>query len=431
MRKYSLYLILIVTAFSACKKEDDPVFDQSPDARITATLNKYQQELVNAPYGWKGMIFPKGIPNSVFSFYFRFNDANRVSMFSDFDATTAATFKESSYRLKALQQPCLIFDTYSYVHLLSDPDGSVNGGAYGAGLISDFEFSLDSTSGDTIKLTGRFNKCKAYLVKATQQEQQDYMSQQPNRDFERTADFLTYWKRLTTGGKQYDLAINQYGHVITFTWLDDNGVRRQFVTGFYYTPKGIAFAPAFTDGEQIITGIDNLNWDETSQLLKGTNGSANVTIAGFPQPLAPELQGPKRWWEQGKDLIYWVAPGGFHSNGVEDAFGINNLPGYYFMGLWPQYDGNTYDLLGFVTVEDNEAALRYGPAFRAPTFTTDGRVTFSYIGYLGEFPADQTPITKTRLQLTDASGYYLVQVGPLAWDMVSAKDGKTWITWFK
>src|SRR5690242_11613758 len=173
MRKYLLCLILIITVFTACKKEDDPVFDQSPDARITATLNKYQQELVNAPYGWKGLIFPKGIPRSVFGFYFKFNDANRVSMFSDFDASTSSTLKESSYRLKALQQPCLLFDTYSYVHLLSDPDAGVNGGAYGSGLSSDFEFSLDSISGDTIKLTGRFNKCEAYLVKATQQEQAD------------------------------------------------------------------------------------------------------------------------------------------------------------------------------------------------------------------------------------------------------------------
>lgn len=431
MRRYLLCLILIITVFTACKKEDDPVFDQSPDARITATLNKYQQELVNAPYGWKGLIFPKGMPRSVFGFYFKFNDVNRVSMFSDFDASTSTTLKESSYRLKALQQPCLLFDTYSYVHLLSDPDGDVNGGAYGSGLSSDFEFSLDSISGDTIKLTGRFHKCEAYLVKATQQEQADYISLQRNREFDHMTDFITYWKRLTAGGKQYDIIINKPGHVITFIWLDENGVRREFVTGFYYTPKGVAFAPALTDGQLTIAGIENLSWDAANQVIKGTANGEDVTIKGFTQPLAPEKEGPRRWWAQGKGLTYWVAPQGFRSNGVADAFGISNLPGYYFMGFWPQYDGSPYDLLGFVTVEDNEAALRYGPAFSEPTFSDEGKINFSYIGYLGEFPADQTPITRTRLQLTDASGYYLVQIAPLAWDMVSAKDGRTWITWFK
>lgn len=431
MRKYLLYLILIISVFTACKKEDDPVFSQSPDERITAELNKYKQELVNAPYGWKGLIFPKGVAGSVFSFYFRFTDANRVSMFSDFDPTTSVTLKESSYRLKALQQPCLLFDTYSYVHLLSDPDGGVNGGAYGAGLSSDFEFSLDSIAGDTIKLTGRFHKCNAYLVRATQQEQQDYMSPQRNRDFDHIMDFITYWKRLTAGGKQYDLIVNQAGHVITFIWLDENGARQEFVTGFYYTPQGIAFAPALTNGGQTISGIDNLSWDASGQVIKGTMNGENVTINGFPRPLAPELEAPRRWWQQGKSFQYWVAPYGFHSNGVDDAFGITNLPNYYFMGFWPEFQGNNYDLLGFVTVEDNEPVLSYGPVFRAPTFTTDGRMTFSYLGYIGEFPADATPVTRTRLQLTDASGYYLVQRGPVLWDMVSAKDGKTWITWFK
>jgi hypothetical protein len=430
MRKYLLCLILIITVFTACKKEDDPVFDQSPDARITATLNKYQQELVNAPYGWKGLIFPKGLPRSVFGFYFKFNDANRVSMFSDFNASTSTTLKESSYRLKALQQPCLLFDTYSYVHLLSDPDGSVNGGADGAGLSSDFEFSLDSISGDTIKLTGRFHKCNAYLVKATQQEQQDYISLQRNREFDHITDFITYWKRLTAGGKQYDIIINKPGHVIKFVWLDDNGVRQEFTAGFYYTPKGVAFAPAFTDGKQTITAIENLSWDAANQVIKGAVNGEQVTITGFTQPLAPEKEASRRWWEQGKSFQYWVAWAGFHSNGIDDAFGIRNIPGYYLLGFWPEYGGDPYDLLGFAIIKDNELDLT-GPGFRAPTFTTDGRVTFTYYGYLGDLPADPTPIIRSLQQLTNASGHYLVQIGPRAWDMVSAKDGKTWITWLK
>ena len=46
-------------------------------------------------------------------------------MFSDFDSTSAVTLQESSYRLKAEQQPTLIFDTYSYVHVLADPNEAV------------------------------------------------------------------------------------------------------------------------------------------------------------------------------------------------------------------------------------------------------------------------------------------------------------------
>lgn len=430
MRKYLLYLILIITGFTACKKEDDPIFDQSPDERINETLQKYQQELVNAPYGWKGLISPSGIPNSVFGFYFKFNNANRVSMFSDWDTPSSTTFKESSYRLKALQQPSLLFDTYSYVHTLCDPDADVNGGSYGIGLASDFEFSLDSISGDTIRLTGRFNKSKAMLVKATKEEADAYMSLQRNRAFEKIRDFIMYWKRLTLGGKEYEIMVN-IDHVIVFTWLDESGVKHQVKTGFYYTPNGIALSPAFRDGDVTINSIDNISWDEEEQQLTCSINNANAAITGFPQPLAPDAEAARRWWEQGKSLVYWVSPTGFTSNGVEDAFGIRTLPGYYFMGFWPQYDGSPYDLLGFVTVVDNEAVLSYGPGFRAPNFRADGRVNFTYYSNLGEFPQDQTPITRTRNQLIDASGYYLVQLAPNAWDMVSARDGKTWITWLK
>jgi hypothetical protein len=79
-------------------------------------------------------------------------------MLSDFNETTATVLKESSYRLKALQQPTLIFDTYSYLHLLSDPDPNVAGGIAGKGYNSDFEFAYDPTiaQADTIILTGRF-----------------------------------------------------------------------------------------------------------------------------------------------------------------------------------------------------------------------------------------------------------------------------------
>ncbi len=92
--------------------------------------------------------------------------------------------------------------------LLSDPDGGVNGGSCGSGLSSDFEFSLDSISGDTIKLTGRFNKCEAYLVKATQQEQADYVSLQRNRDFDHIRLHHLLERAYSRRSKQYDIIIN-------------------------------------------------------------------------------------------------------------------------------------------------------------------------------------------------------------------------------
>src|SRR5438105_15063684 len=107
MKRIITYIIATVTVLASCRK-DNHVFDKSPDERINETLSKYQSVISSATNGWNGVIVTGD--GSTFSFYFRFNDSNRVFMFCDFDSTTSTTVKESSYRLKALQQPSLIFD---------------------------------------------------------------------------------------------------------------------------------------------------------------------------------------------------------------------------------------------------------------------------------------------------------------------------------
>ena len=122
MKKVLLLLFTTVFIISACRKSNDYVFKQSPDDRLNATLASYQSTLAGATNGWKAFITVRGDTGGTYSFYFKFTNENRVSMFSDFDSVSAVTSQESSYRLKAEQQPTLIFDTYSYVHVLADPN---------------------------------------------------------------------------------------------------------------------------------------------------------------------------------------------------------------------------------------------------------------------------------------------------------------------
>src|SRR5215216_4660860 len=156
MRKIILLAFIIAVAFSACRKYDDHIFDKSPDERINEAIASYQSTLTGAANGWKAFIKTDSGKGSTYSFYFKFSTDNRVKMYSDFDSTSAVTPQESSYRLKAQQQPTLIFDTYSYVHVLADPNegvvladnfvlfANVNGGPIGQGLLSDFEFIIDN-----------------------------------------------------------------------------------------------------------------------------------------------------------------------------------------------------------------------------------------------------------------------------------------------
>jgi hypothetical protein len=341
----------------------------------------------------------------------------------------------ASYRLKALQQPALLFDTYSYVHVLADPDAAVNGGTYGNGLVSDFEFAIDGKAGDSIKLTGRFNGSKAVLIKATQQEAQNYYDKKyANRLFSNISKYITYFKRLVVGSAQYEIQVNQSTRTITFTWVDSSGNIHTFTTGYYYTADGIALSPAFTDGTTTISSFNNIAWNATTTTLSFTvNGSAS-SIVGSGQPIKVDLDAPRRWWQYALDQGgYWISTQGFHVNGVDDAYGITQTTNFYFMLYWPQYGtsgGITYDVVGNVKLVNNALSLPYGLGYRPPSFTTDGRVSFPYLGQLGTVPAsDSVAVAKTRIQFSDASGYYLVRLDSTNYDMVSAKDGKAWISW--
>ena len=54
--RYSFVLPLLVLA--ACSSNDD-VFDKSPSQRSSESITSLKDELVNAPYGWRVIYFPK------------------------------------------------------------------------------------------------------------------------------------------------------------------------------------------------------------------------------------------------------------------------------------------------------------------------------------------------------------------------------------
>jgi len=433
MYKKLLLICFTFSVLAACHKSDESVFNAPPDTRLNDTLKKYGDILVAAPHGWKGLVYPKGLEHGVFAFYFEFNNANRVKMYADFDSGSAVTVTESSYRLKALQQPCLLFDTYSYLHVLSDPDAAVNGGVYGEGLYSDFEFSFEGMTGDTIELKGRYHGCKAVLVKATEAEQSAYKAEKSNRLIDEISTYLTYFKRFTTNGKSYDIAFDMSTRSASISWIDGNGESHSETTGFYYTPNGVAFSPAINTGSEVFTSFDNITWSKSTTTLSFTVNGNTGTIKETAKPFVVDKGAAKAWWlQQAEQGSYWVTIDGFHVDGIDDAYGVHQLPDYSFMVFWPQFrtEGNVlYDLLGFIVDTPDGASIGYGPAFKAPTFREDGRVVFPYLGVLGDLPEGETAASNTITKIIDSDGYYLVKTSG-GYDMVSAKDGKSWISWF-
>ena len=443
--KKVLIVMLVAIGLYSCNKDDDTVFDQSPDERLNKKLEEYQAALSGAVNGWKGIIITDstvaGAYEGVYHFFFRFDNSNRVKMYSDWDSTSAVTVKESSYRLKALQQPSLLFDTYSYIHVLADPDPNVNGGDpnTNTGLYSDFEFYFDSATTDSITLIGRFNGSKMILVRATKQEADAYDNKQLGNAFvfNNINRYLNYFKRITVGGVVYEIKVNVDTRIITLSWLNSNGVLQTFSTPYYYSLTGINFASPLVNGNQTISGFTNITWSlPTLTLGFSVNGNA-TTVVGSGQPIKVDLNAPRRWWLFAADQDnYWVSINGFHVNGVDNAYRIDTITSgsnrCVALIYWPNYNpsGPPYDLFGpLFVMPAGGLTLEYGTApSNPPTFTADGRAVFVQLGNLGPYPTTGAAAL-SRAQLYNANGYYFVQTSPTSYDMVSALNGTTWITW--
>ena len=67
-----------------------------------------------------------------------------------------------------------MFDTYSYIHMLADPNEDVNDGVKGKGYVTDFEFALGNydNTGKVLDLKGRFNGSKAKMIACTAEQEE-------------------------------------------------------------------------------------------------------------------------------------------------------------------------------------------------------------------------------------------------------------------
>ncbi|MCE7040560.1 DUF4302 domain-containing protein [Dyadobacter sp. CY312] len=435
MRKSILYFLLLSAGFWSCENKDESVFEKTTDERLNEALGAYEKQLSEAAYGWNAVVYPGN--ESSYGFYMKFDDKNRVSMYSDFTETSAKTPKESSYRLKAMQTPTLIFDTYGYMHLLADPDGGVNGGNDGDGLLSDFEFAIypDSVTTDRIVFVGRKNQSKLILTRATQAQQTAFNGggQAAGLAFNNISKYQVYFKRLTFNGVTYEIAVNQVDRIIKLTWLDGTTVRT-FTTTYYYDSEGLVFAKPFVNGSNTINGFNKITWDESrTQLSVSVNGTTSV-IGTAIRPLSIDRAAPRAWWNAPQATGgEWRSVSGFHVNGVDDAFGLKTLTSDsfpYVVYLYIPAYGSGYDLFAPAFFEDGGLSLHYGDAVRTPNFTSDGRIIFSMAGTLGDVPKTG-PVAQMSAQLYESSGYYLIQTSEKTYDMVSVKDAKSWISWFR
>jgi hypothetical protein len=223
--KKIFYFLLVLSLTAGCRDEDDTALLGRPEDRSREMLAAYRAQLLASPYGWKGYVFP-GMGGG-FSFLFEFTNEGRVTMLADINRDCATEPYESSFRLEAVQRPSLFFDTYSYLHILSDPNPDTLGGILGQGLLSDFEFAFESTHGDTLYLKGNQHGTPLVMIKATQAESDAFH----NGALETTAN-----------------AVNQYSEANPFVYIQSNDGKR-INTSFNLDAK--KFSLSFKQGDTL------------------------------------------------------------------------------------------------------------------------------------------------------------------------------------
>jgi hypothetical protein len=245
---------------------------------------------------------------------------------------------------------------------------------------------------------------------------------------------LNYYKKITLGSTSYEITPGTGSKSAFFKWLDGSGnLASSATTPYYYTLDGVYFLTPITAGSQTIKSIEKIVFnDATNSATVEVNGTAG-TLAGAIASIKTDITAPYRWWKYSLDQNNYYRSGtGFHVNGVDDFYGATKVAGYNYMLFWAGYNASYDAFVGFVGTGIIGAATSRPPTPPATsttnsTFTTDGRIIFRNFGSFGA--ATSIFNTTIKAQVLSTSGYYLVQIGPAMYDLVSALDAKAWIRW--
>ena len=419
-------------AFSSCKKESTAPIMGDVDERLSDTLASYQAQLIDAEFGWKGYLLTDN--ETPATFLFKFSDKNRTIMSADYKTDEV----ESSYRLKALQRPTLMFDSYSTLHLIADPTSSVFGGATANGYFSDFEYAFLSASADTIKLEGTFNKSKLILIKSKSEAESNTVFTSIEEISNVASKLKTYFKRTTIGGLECEVKLDGAAQILAFSYLDGEVVKT-VKSNYYVSGHDIALHSPLIIGQATVTKLIGVSFDASTGFINASVNGTAIQIKEAISPLKMDMGAAQRWYNQ-KAINFndcWVSDYAFHANGVDDFCKFRSVPN--FQTLW--YAGAS------VFGGPNDGMITFTTGLAAPyTFSgtpiqiNNGKARFTLLSSAGTFTGT-TPIAlamsaaRTILYGGAINGsseeWYLIPTSDdgKRYDMVRVSDAQAWISW--
>ena len=294
MKKIIFFLLIIfqVAAFSGCtKKSFVNAFDESPEERMAAQIDLVETALTTAENGWIGML-PTGIGGG-YGFYMSFDKDKFVNMYADLVDSTASKARKSQYRVKADMGADLVFDTYTYITLLNDPDNSAFGGNTRDGFKSDIDFIYDHSTPDSLIFIGKRYRQTFSLVKATAAQKARYLNGEYLTAINAFKKFFTdnpnSYITLDNGDKA---AVEPNtgnsllaGKRITLTTISADGTVSSAGQKFAFTVDNMTI---LNDGVTLLgTKFVKLAWKNATQLALYSSTGKEYIINNNPIPLLP------------------------------------------------------------------------------------------------------------------------------------------------
>ena len=295
MKKNFIYLSMFLFVMLSCNKSEVvPIFEESANKRVTTIVDGYKKQLAGAENGWRGEYYPDGGKTGGYSFYLKFDANGKVVMYSDIDDRNYSgggsyfgngydkSF-ETTYQVKTLQKPTLVFDSYSYLHELVNPD--YNGGT---GQKADLELEFTSTTDAKITLVGSRNKTQMILTKITKTESDLLAKGGLSNIFNSTLGYLNTDKFLTLvfpTGEKSDVNLNFGEKTVSLYSInaktgDIDVASSQFVT----TVTGLQLKTAIT-----LYGVtfQEMLWDSALKVYYINSGGRRINFVQSSRPALP------------------------------------------------------------------------------------------------------------------------------------------------
>lgn len=293
MKKIFLY-VAALSLMMACKKTSYVAkFDKLPQERAAEQIKLVSDALTSATNGWVATLPTQA--GGGYGFYISFDKDNNVVMYADMTSATSSTAGNSYYRVKQDLGTELIFDTYNYISMLNDPNGTL-GGAAKIGYSSDIEFTYDRMNGDSLIFVGKKYRQPFKLVKATAAQKASFIAGGYKDAIDKFNAFFTATKNpyieIVSGAAtlKAGISVNSSNNLAAGKRVSLTGLQANGTSTFSGSSK---YASTLNGAELLGAGLSyagvtfvRIEWKGTNLSFFDSNGKEYV-IKSNPIPLTP------------------------------------------------------------------------------------------------------------------------------------------------